>query len=140
MKYAFMSFSAPELSLERLLQTARDYGYDGVEPRLDSNHAHGVEVTATQSERMTIREQSKRSGIPLVCLASSIKYADPESSAEAVRQTHERIDLAGDLGVPRIRVFGGRIGGGLTRDGAVNLIASALSSVADHAAERGVTL
>lgn len=140
MKYSFMSFSIPELSLADMLEVARLYGYDGIEPRLDANHAHGVEVTTTADERRAIRQQAEAAGIPLVCLATSLKYADPAQSDEMLRQTHERIDLAGDIGVPVIRVFGGRIPEGLGRDGAVEQVVRSLNQVADHAAERGVTL
>ena len=44
MKYAFMTFSCPELDLDGVLDLAGRMGYDGIEPRLDSKHAHGVEV------------------------------------------------------------------------------------------------
>lgn len=140
MKYAFMSFSTPDLGLEAMLEVASRYAYDGVELRLDSNHAHGVEVAAGSNEREKARTLSRKFGINIACLAASLRYADPAISAQAIEETHERIDLAGDVGVPRIRVFGGRIGGGLDRNGAVDLVASSLSAVADHAADRGVVL
>lgn len=140
MKYAFMSFSTPDLSLSQMLEVADRYGYDGIEPRLDASHAHGVEVLTGKLEREAIRNQCSSSGIPIVCLAASIRYADPNTSALAIQETHERIDLAGDVGAPRIRVFGGKIGAGLDRAAAVDLLVSCLGAVADHAAERGVTL
>ena len=55
LKYAFMTFSTPELSLADCLETASRLGYDGIEPRLDSNHAHGIEAAATAVERNNIR-------------------------------------------------------------------------------------
>ncbi len=140
MKYAFMSFSTPTLSFEQMLDVAIAYGYDGVEPRLDSNHAHGVEVGATQNERRQIRDLSQRKGVDIACIATSIRYSDPEQTQEMIKQTHERIDLAGDVGAPVIRVFGGRIPEGLTRDQAIDLVADSLREVADHAAERGVVV
>ena len=36
MKYSFMSFSCPQLTLGELLATAKRFGYEGVEPRIDS--------------------------------------------------------------------------------------------------------
>ena len=44
MKYAFMSFSTPDLSLERTLNLARQYGYEEIEPQTDSSHAHGIKL------------------------------------------------------------------------------------------------
>ena len=43
MKYSFMSFSCPELTLDEMLSMAKEFGYDGIEPRISSNHRHGVE-------------------------------------------------------------------------------------------------
>ncbi|MDH7602147.1 MAG: sugar phosphate isomerase/epimerase family protein [Armatimonadota bacterium] len=135
-----MSFSTPNLTFEEILDTAVAYGYDGVEPRLDSNHAHGVEVSATQEQRRRIRELAQRKRIAIACLATSVRYADPEKTQEMITQTHERIDLAGDVGAPVIRVFGGRIPEGVTRDQAIEVVSDSLQKVADHAAERGVVI
>jgi sugar phosphate isomerase/epimerase len=140
MKYAFMTFSTPQLTLDEVLKTAEMYGYEGVEFRLDAKHAHGVEVAATPAEREAMRKMIVESGIAPCCLATSIKYADPAAEAEMIKQTHERIDLAGDLGSPAIRVFGGALGQGLTREQAIAHVAKCLSSVADHAARRNVVV
>lgn len=140
MKYSFMSFSTPKLSLTEMLAAARLYGYDGIEPRLDAEHAHGVEVGAAAERREAIRTEAHTAGITLACLATSLTYADPAKKDDMIRKSHERIDLAGDLRVPVIRVFGGQIGGGLTREQAIDLVAGSLNSIADHAAARKVTI
>lgn len=140
MKYSFMSFSTPTLSLTEMLDVAKQYGYDGIEPRLDAQHAHGVEVHTTAEQRAAIRQQADDAGIALACLATSLRYADPGQTEDMLRQTHERIDLAGDVGTPSMRVFGGGIPEGVTREQAIHLLVESLSSVADHAGERGVTL
>jgi sugar phosphate isomerase/epimerase len=57
-----------------------------------------------------------------------------------VDETLRCIDLAADVGAPRIRVFGGKIGEGIDREEAIELVAKSLLSVADHAGERGVTV
>lgn len=140
MKYSFMSFSTPSLSLEDMLDVARRYGYDGIEPRLDAKHAHGIEVGATAREREAARKLSLDKGVQIACLATSVRFADPAETEEMIRQTHDRIDLAADVGAPVIRVFGGRIPEGITRDQAVEQLVRSLLRVADHAAERGVTI
>jgi len=139
-KYAFMSFSTTELTLSEVLAVAKRYGYDGVEPRLDANHKHGVEVSASPEQRSAMRKRVKDSGIAMACLATSLRYVDPAVTEEVLEQTRARIDLAGDLGVPCMRVFGGKIAEGVSREQAVDLVAESLGRVADHAAERGVVL
>lgn len=140
MKYSFMSFSTPSLDLTDTLDAAHRYGYDGIEPRLDSEHAHGIEVGATVEQRRSIREQVESSDVQLSCLATSLSYADSAKTDEMITQTHERIDLAGDLAVPVIRVFGGKIPEGVDREKAIELLAQSLGKVADHAGERSVTI
>ena len=49
-----------------------------------------------------------------------------------------RIDLAADVGAPRVRVFGGSLPEGMSREKATQVVTEALKSVADHAAKKGV--
>lgn len=140
MKYAFMSFSTPDRTLSEMIEIARRYGYDGIEPRLDSDHAHGIEVTADADTRRAIVDQVNAGSIELCCLATSLRYADPTVTDAVERESHERIDLAGDLGVPVLRVFGGKIPDDLSREAAIDHMTRSLTSIADHARERGVTL
>ena len=140
MKYSFMSFSTPTLSLVEMIEVADRFGYDGIEPRLDCGHAHGIEVDLAVEQRLEIRDQVQASGIELACLATSLSFADPAATGQMVRQAHERIDLAGDLGVPSIRVFGGRIPELMARQKAADLLIRSLREVADHAKDRAVTI
>ena len=43
-----MTFSCPELTLDQVLSMAKEFGYDGVEPRIRANHQHGVEFDTTK--------------------------------------------------------------------------------------------
>lgn len=140
MKYSYMSFSTPSLELRGMLEVARRYGYGGIEPRLDSSHAHGIEVGMSQGQRNAARAQVQMAGVELACLATSLSYADPEKASAMLAQTHERIDLAGDLSVKALRVFGGKIPEAVGRKQAIDLLVRSLSSVADHAEDREVTL
>ncbi|HUU43693.1 MAG TPA: hypothetical protein VMX57_07930, partial [Planctomycetota bacterium] len=87
MKYAFMTFSTPALTLAENFATAKRFGYDGIEPRLDAKHAHGVEVSCTSAERGAIRKQAREAGVALACLATSVRYADASTTDEMLRQT-----------------------------------------------------
>jgi len=140
MKYSFMTFSTPELALADVLAVAKRHGYDGIEPRLDQKHAHGIEVALSPDERKAVRDQSAASGVALACLATSLKFADPACAEDMIEATHARIDLAGDVGAPAIRVFGGKVPKGLARERAADAIVEGLRAVADHALQRGVTL
>ena len=71
LKYAFMSFSCPELTLQQLLELAEKLGYDAVEPRLQSGHGHGIEFDCSPEERAGIRRTFEASPIDLCCIAVS---------------------------------------------------------------------
>jgi len=139
-KYAFMTFSCPELTLAELFEVAKRYGYDGIEPRIVEGHAHGIEWEASSSQREAIRRQADESGVALACLATSCTYADPKTVDQNVEETRKSIDLASDVGAPCIRVFGGKIPEGIERADAIDDLVKALSSVAEQAAERGVAV
>jgi len=140
LKFAFMTFSTTGLTLAENLEVAKRYGYDGIEPRLDKEHGHGIEVTASADARAAARAQAEEAGVALACLACSLRYADASTTDEMLAQTHERIDLAGDVGCPTMRVFGGKLPEGVGRDEAIALLLTSLAAVAGHAAERGVTV
>jgi len=140
MKYSFMSFSCPQLTLGEMLAAAKRFGYDGVEPRIDSQHKHGVEITASAAQRKEIKKQAAAAGVALACIATSCKYADPEITKQNVDYTLKCIDLAADVGAGRIRVFGGALAKDQQRGDAVSIVADALRAVAEHARGRGVTV
>ena len=140
MKYSFMSFSCPELTLDEMLSMAKEFGYDGIEPRISSNHQHGVEFDTNQHQRKEIKQKALDIGIAIGCVATSCRYADPKNSQDMVNDTEKAVDLAADIGSSRIRVFGGKIGDGLDRTDAVELVAESLLSIADYASKRGVSI
>jgi sugar phosphate isomerase/epimerase len=140
MKYSFMTFSCPELSMSEVLALAKRFGYDGIEPRVEEKQNHGVEVSASPEKRKEIKQQAIDSGIAICCVATSIVYANPETAKQNVDHTLKCIDLAADVGSSRIRVFGGQLGKGISRESAIELVANSLLSVADHAKQRGVTV
>ena len=140
MKLAFMSFSCPELSLEEILALARRLGYDGLELRISSEHKHEIDYDSTASFRTNCRDTAEKAGISLCCVATSCVYANPDTRETMTENTHKAIDLAGDIGAPCIRVFGGTIPEGISREQAIDGVAESFRSVADHAAERNVAV
>jgi sugar phosphate isomerase/epimerase len=138
MKYAFMTFSCPTYDLDGALALARQFGYQGIEPRIGSGHQHGIEVAASAEARRIIRKKAEEAGIAICCLATSCKYADPAGHAQMLEQARMAIDLAADIGSTRIRVFGGQIPPGITRPQASDLLVGALSDLAGFAGPRGV--
>lgn len=140
MKYAFMTFSCPALTLKEVVTLARTYGYSGIEPRIEGNHAHGIELGKSVAELAALGRIATDSGIALCCIATSRVFANPETNAQEIELTRQCIDLAAAVGSTRIRVFGGKIAEGVSREAAIDLLVNALGAVSDHAAQRDVTV
>lgn len=140
MKYAFSSYSAPDRTLAELFTLARRYGYDGVEPRIDKGHRHGVEITTTQHERAAIRHQAIEAGTALCCLATSYAYSDPATAHANLTATLRVIDLAADVGAPLIKVFAGVLPPASSRASVTEQIGESLRTIAAYAEPRGVTV
>jgi sugar phosphate isomerase/epimerase len=140
MKYAFMSFSCPDATFTEALALARRLGYDGFEPRVESGHRHGIELSLSPATRQALRREAEESGIALCCLATGCKLAVPAERAAQIARASEYVQLAGDLGIPRLRVFGGRFGPDVDRPTATDTAVAALRELAPIAADNGITL
>jgi len=140
MPYAFMTFSTPRQTLAEVLQSARAYGYEGVEIRISDTQQHGISPALSAEERRAVRDQFAAAGVDLCCLALSSKFSDPATVEAQIEETRSMIDLAADLGCHRLRVFGGQIGGGLSREAAITQVATSLRELAPEAGKRDVVL
>ena len=136
MKYSFMSFSCPQLELKELLQTAKKYGYDGIEPRIDANHGHKIEPGAAG-----LREAKKLAddmGIAFSCIATSCMVADLDMAESTLEKLKKAIELAEAMGAPTIRIFGGDFT--TTRKTAIETAVNTLLKVAEPAKSANVTV
>lgn len=140
LNYAFMSFSCPNATLAEMLEIAQRYGYQGIEPRVEANHQHGLEPECSMLVRAKAKSDAERADIAICCVATSCRFADPATSADNINTAHKCIDLAADVGAARLRVFGGQLAAGLSREAAIDLVASSFGQIAEHAQERGVTV
>jgi len=128
-----MTFSCPTATWEEVLELARQHGYEGVEPRIESGHAHGAEIGATAEKRREMRKRAEDAGVAIACVATGWKLADPSGNIEPAKKS---IDLAADLGSKRIRVFGGDFPKSQATDSLVN----SLKTLGPHAKDHGVTV
>ncbi len=142
MKISFMTFVAPEWSLEQHLAAAIRYGYDAIEPRCEADHNHGVELDTTKKERAAIKQQFTDAGVELTTIATSRRYAleSDHELQESIDLTKQYCDLAADIGASNIRVFGGMTPEGMEFADAKKRVAEALHECGEHAAGCGVYL
>lgn len=140
MRFSFMSFSTPELDFAQALEAAKRYGYDGFEPRLESGHAHGVEIGISAAQIRDFRQAAEDSGVAVCCLATGCKFADPAAASVMREKALRAVELASALGCPAIRVFGGAIPDGGAREKSFDSIVATLLEIAGPAQAAGVTV
>ncbi len=140
MRYSFMSFSTPTLDLHATLEAAATLGYQGIEPRAQAGHAHGIERTLSAAGRIGVRRLCEGAGVEIACLAVSCRFANPAEAPAHVDDAAAFIHLAADIGCNRLRVFGGALPGGMARAEAVAQVAGCLAELAPAAQREGVTL
>jgi len=142
MKLSFMTFVCPQWTLAQIIKGAKEHAYDGFEPRVQANHAHGIELSATAQERRRAGQIVLDSGLAISCLATSCRFAtaDAAQRRENVDSLRRHLELARDVGATRVRVFGGARPQGLELDRAIGIVAEDLRQGAGFAAECGVTI
>jgi sugar phosphate isomerase/epimerase len=143
MKLSFSTLGCPDWSLDQVLTCAADNGYHGVELRGlhgEINLPQAPEFAATQIAATKQRLDS--AGCAVVCVGSSARFApqEPEVRREMLDEVRAYADLAAALGAPMVRVFGGNIPEGVSRDDCLRYAGEALAQAGEIAAERGVSV
>ena len=143
MKYAFSTLACPAWSIEQVVEAATTLGYDGVELRLLDGAVIDPRADRAKVEQAVAR--SRAAGVEVCALDSSctFNHADPGAREREVSDLLRWIDLAEDLQVPLVRVFGGHARPGLAPEPpeVVNdWVAEALSRAAPTAEQAGVTV
>lgn len=144
MKLAFMSSVLPRATLADLLAAGEAHGYAGLEFRPEWKHAHGVELDASPDERAEARRLLADSPIEPCCLSPGVKFcSDEPTERDKQLATLERyVDLAAEVGIGRIRVFGDPLpqSGRGARSANYQAQAEYLARGAETAAQAGVRL
>ena len=143
MKVAFSTLACPAWSIEQVVEAATTLGYDGVELRLLDCAVIDPGADRAKVEQAVAR--CRAAGVEVCALDSSctFNHADPGAREREVSDLLRWIDLAEDLHVPLVRVFGGHARPGLAPEPpeVVNdWVAEALSRAAPTAEQAGVTV
>ena len=140
MNYSFMSFSCPDLDLRAALKLVRETGYSGFEPRIDSGHKHGIELASSREACREARLIAQDSQVELCCLATSVQLASLEKSDMMCDMALRAAELCADMGITRMRVFGGPIDEGCTRGAAIEHMARTLDKLSERIGEADVCM
>lgn len=141
MKLALLTYNlARTWSLPRIIESARSYGFAGVEFRAEAGHEHGVELERTSAERREIRDRLEDAYLEAAGIGTSSRFESPDPAQRQVviDRTRRYVELASDLGCRRIRVFGNIIPEGVRRDDCVKYVGESLRALGEFAQPFGV--
>ncbi len=140
MKLSLLTFQlGKDMTLDELLAVVTANGIPGIEFRAELGHKHGVELDTTPEQRAEIRRRCEEAGVAICSIATGCRFQsmDAAERQENVERGQRFIDLARDVGAPRIRVFGDRFGDN-DRDTVVANVGECLRQLGEHAADSGV--
>ena len=152
-KYAFNTWCyssfpvwVPSYSLEEAVKRIAGAGYDGIEIGCAAPHAWPAHLSSAR--RRDLRKLIEGEGL----VASSLLPAPgggpgnnpssilPEERAATIAHYKEVVDLAHDLGAARVLYIAGWRAFGVPLHEALSWSLAALREIANHAADRGVTI
>jgi sugar phosphate isomerase/epimerase len=143
LRFAFSTLGCPDWPVERVVGEAKRLGYDGVEIRgirrvLDLSEAPELKPSAIEGTRRLFSD----AGIPIVQVDTSASFCwtDQVKLEAAYDETARHIEIACQLGAPLVRVFGGDIPKGDTREKWAGVLTERLKRVAGLAEKGGVTV
>ncbi len=125
-------------TVEKLCAELPKAGVEGVEFRL--GHRHGVDPAMPKTARADARAALAAAGLSTCSIATgcSFHFAEPEKVREQVAAAAAAIDLAADLGAPRIRVFGNNVVPGVHPDDTAVQVGRALRELGPVGERAGV--
>ena len=153
MRYAFNTWCygsfpvwVPSYPLDEVIRRLARIGYDGIEIGCAAPHAWPAHLSGER--RKEVRRLLAAEGLAPVSLLPApgggpgFNAASPlpEERAGTVAHYGEVVDLAADLGAPLVLFIAGWQVFGTPRQEAWNRSLDALTKIARHAAERGVTI
>jgi sugar phosphate isomerase/epimerase len=140
MKFAYSTLGCPGWSLERAAEAAKEYGYEGIELRLIDGEV--ITPALVRSNLRRIQSLFGEGSPRIVGLGSSARFSMTDAAERSQNESDvvAFLDLARALGVPMVRIFGGRIPDGDSLEVAIGRLADSLNRCAEHAEAVGVSI
>lgn len=140
MKFGVSTLGCPEWSLERVAEATHEYGYQGIELRLIDGEVITPDLVRANRDRLSSLFGEGK--LEIMALSSSVRFttSDTNERAEQERTLVEFIQLAQDMHVPMVRIFGGKIPDGVPEDEGIARVAESLKRCAPAAERAGVTI
>jgi sugar phosphate isomerase/epimerase len=141
MKLSFSTLACPGWGWGRIVDEALRLGYDAIEIRGIENELYLPRCRPFLPEQLEgTRAQLSESGLAICVLDTSCAFHDAGRYEGAIEEGIATIDLAQQLNVPYIRVFGDLIPDGLSSEDVIDRVASGLQSLGSYAEGKEVSV
>jgi sugar phosphate isomerase/epimerase len=140
MKLSFATLGCPAWSLEKIAAEAARLGFEGVELRGQPGEHIGPDETP--ESRAAIRSLFQKQGVEVAAIMGYSNFAGGDDAVrrQAVAGATAMVKLAAGVGCPVLRVFGGQIGEGASREEGIARVVAGLKAVGAVAQGCGVKL
>ncbi len=142
MKWSLNTYqTCQEWELKRILETAENTGYHGVELLMDYKQKHGFEWDTPKDRWEALKSEVDASNVVISSLASCQNFHSETASdrQETVRRVTRVIDMAEYMDCNHVRVLGDRYNDE-NRDAVVGYVTDGLKSLGDYAGEKDITV
>lgn len=141
MKLAFTTLGCPSWNLERIIQQARQMGFDGIDFRGLGSELAVYRLPEFSSQARETARRIADAGLEVSCFSSSARAfnATPQRSQASLDEMRAYAPLCAAFGARYIRVFGGSLDGA-DPERAVEQAAADLRRMSAAAAEHGARL
>ena len=141
-KLAFSTVACPDWPMEKVVEQAKQIGYEGVEIRTLGAGGSGLASDPALSTVTKTAALFEKAGIKPVCLSTSLAmhYRQRTPAHRAAIQLGQDLELAAALGCRYVRIFGNEVEPGQNRRTVIQRIASRVKVLADQAAHHGVQI
>ena len=128
---------AKDWDLPTIIANCEKAGITGVELR--TQHAHGVEVNLSASQRAEVKKRFADSSVTCIGYGSNFEFHSPDAAKvrENIEQTKSYIKLCKDIGASGIKVKPNDLPDGIPKEKTIAQIASSLNEIGKFAQDYG---
>ena len=103
--YLGLWYGGRALTIEEVIQRAREYGYEGIE--IDGKRPHGNPIDLPGGRCEALRQKAHDAGVEIYAVAANNDFSSPipEHRESQLLYLRDLIRMTADLGAPVLRVF-----------------------------------
>jgi sugar phosphate isomerase/epimerase len=131
---------AKDWDIPTIIKNCTEAKFQGVELR--TTHAHGVEVTLNQQQRVEVKKRFEDSPVELMGLGSAFDYHTPDQTKlrADIAATKEYIVLAHDVGASGVKVRPNALPPEVSKEKTLEQIGKSLRELGEFAAGHGIQI